>query len=101
MAYFIDNIIKRKYDTQYPKDSLIHTYNKNYFESIDEATEMLNNKVLLPGEVAFSYYYDPNIEHGSNAIFAVGPLTNGAGNIIFKNSNDIDKKIESLNDLLI
>lgn len=48
-------------------------------------------KVLLPGEVAFAYYYDNTCEHGINAIFAVGPIVHGSGNIFFHNAKQLDK----------
>lgn len=97
MSLFLDkNYISTKYDTKYPMDCLVHTYNKKYFNNQEETLDMLMKKVLLPGEVAFGYYYDENTSYGTNAIFAVGPLSNGAGNIIFKNSNDIDNLIKDL-----
>ena len=97
MSLFLDkNYISTKYDTKYPMDCLVHTYNKKYFNSQEETLDMLMNKVLLPGEVAFGYYYDSDAEYGTNAIFAVGPLSHGSGNIIFKNSTDIDKLVKDL-----
>lgn len=72
-----------------PQDTLIHSYNKQYFSDYDSAYETLSNKIMLPGEVTFAYYYDSNSPSGQNAIFAVGPLTQGY-NIVFKNSNEID-----------
>lgn len=52
---------------------------------------MLMYKVLLPGEVAFAYYYDNTCEHGINAIFAVGPIVHGSGNVFFHNAKQLDK----------
>jgi hypothetical protein len=97
MALFFDKIISKKYDTKYPMDCLVHTYNKNYFNNINDTKTMLLNKVLLPGEVAFGYYYDTNASCGSNAIFAVGPLNNTGKNILFKNSDEIDYIVNDLN----
>ena len=97
MSLFLDNnYISTKYDTKYPMNCLVHTYNKKYFNNQEETLEMLMNKVLLPGEVAFGYYYDEKAQYGTNAIFAVGPLSHGSGNIIFKNSAEIDKLIKDL-----
>ena len=97
MSLFLDkNYISTKYDTKYPMDCLVHTYNKKYFNNQEETLNTLMNKVLLPGEVAFGYYYDPDAKYGTNAIFAVGPLSHGSGNIIFKNSTDIDKLVKDL-----
>lgn len=100
MGLFLDNIINTKYTPKYPSDSLVHTYNKKYFDNYNSAAEMLMNKVLLPGEVAFGYYYDENTSYGTNAIFAVGPLSHGSGNILFKNSNDIDNLYNELKDFI-
>jgi hypothetical protein len=91
MGLFLDKRIDTKYTPKYPSDCLVHTYNKKYCSDINTAETLLMNKVLLPGEVAFGYYYDEDASYGTNAIFAVGPLSNGSGNIIFKNSKDIDK----------
>lgn len=92
MSLFFNKEIKT--NSTYPVDSLIHTFSKVVFEDYDEAELMLLRKVLLPGEVAFAYYKDPDAEHGLNAIFAVGPIKNGSGNIIFKNSDEINKLIQ-------
>ena len=97
MSVFLDNnYISAKYDTQYPMNCLVHTYNKKYFNNQNEAANMLMEKVLLPGEVAFGYYYDPNTSYGINAIFAVGPLSHNGGNILFHNLQDITKYKEDI-----
>lgn len=92
MSLFYNNEIKT--NTTYPVDSLIHAFNKKIFENYDEAVEKLLKKVLLPGEVAFAYYKDPEAEHGINVIFAVGPVRNGTGNTIFKNTDEINKYVQ-------
>lgn len=97
MSLFFNNEIKT--NTTYPVDSLIHAFNKKVFKDYNEAELMLKKKVLLPGEVAFGYYQDPNAEHGINVIFAVGPVRNGTGNTIFKNSDEIDAQIQHINDI--
>ena len=92
MSLFFNKEIKT--NSTYPVDSLIHAFNKKIFEDYEEAELMLLRKVLLPGEVAFAYYKDPDAEHGLNVIFAVGPVKNGSGNVIFKNSDEINKLIQ-------
>lgn len=92
MSLFFENEIKT--NTTYPVDSLIHAFSKKVFADHDEAVSMLTKKVLLPGEVAFAYYRDPSAEHGINVIFAVGPVKNGIGNTIFKNTDEINKYIQ-------
>jgi hypothetical protein len=92
MSLFFNKEIKT--NSTYPVDSLIHAFSKKVFEDYDEAELMLLRKVLLPGEVAFAYYKDPDAEHGLNVIFAVGPVKNGTGNVIFKNSDEINKLIQ-------
>ena len=97
MSLFFRNEVKT--NTTYPVDSLIHTFNKKVFKDYAEAEQKLKQKVLLPGEVAFAYYKDPEAEHGINVIFAVGPLKNGTGNTIFKNSDEINKYIHEIVDI--
>lgn len=75
----------------YPDDTLIHSYNKKIFSDYDTAVDNLSYKVLLPGEVAFAYYYDNTCEYGINAIFAVGPAVHGSGNVFFHNAKQLDK----------
>lgn len=93
MSLFYNNEIRT--NTTYPVDSLIHTFNKKVFNDYEEAKEMLLKKVLLPGEVAFGYYQDPDAEHGINVIFAVGPVKSGTGNTIFKNPDEINNQINN------
>ncbi len=85
MAIFLESYIKHS-DTKFPPNSLIHTYNTHYFNDYDEAKEALMNKVLLPGEIAYFYYYDTTAPNGVNALAGLGPLKSGSGNIIFKNA---------------
>ena len=88
MALYLNNI-QNNVNNHKSQDTIIHSYNKQYFSNYDNAYETLANKIMLPGEVTFAYYYDSNSPSGQNAIFAVGPLTQGY-NIVFKNSNEID-----------
>ena len=88
MALYLNNIQNNVNNHQF-QDTIIHSYNKQYFSNYDNAYETLANKIMLPGEVTFAYYYDSNSPSGQNAIFAVGPLTQGY-NIVFKNSDEID-----------
>lgn len=78
-------------------NSLVHSYNKRCFQSYEQAEQALINKVLLPGEFVFAYYYDRLSPYGVNALAAVGPLMHGSGNILFKNSITIDNIVEDLN----
>lgn len=79
-----------------PPYGLINHYNKVCFKNYDEAVYKLKVKSLLPGEIAFAYYFDKNAEYGINAIAAVGSIKIGATNIIYDNANDIQSLIESL-----
>ena len=89
MALNLDDYNRPTAATQL-SDSLVHSYIKKCFMNYDIAEQTLLNKVLLPGEVAFAYYYDELSPSGQSAIAAVGPLTHGSCNIIFKNSVTID-----------
>lgn len=88
MALYLNNI-QNNVNNHKSQDTIIHSYNKQYFSNYDSAYETLANKIMLPGEVTFAYYYDSNSPSGQNAIFAVGPLTQGY-NIVFKNADEID-----------
>lgn len=79
-----------------PPYGLINHYNKVCFKNYDEAVYKLKVKSLLPGEIAFAYYFDKNAEYGINAIAAVGSIKMGATNIIYDNADDIQSLIESL-----
>lgn len=85
------NIQKR-----YPSEALVHPYNTKVFKDYDTAVEMLMYKVLVPGEVAFAYYNDEECEYGINAIFAVGPIVHGCGNIIFQNALELQRIFDNL-----
>lgn len=89
MALNLDDYNRPTAATQL-SDSLVHSYIKKCFMNYDIAEQTLLNKVLLPGEVAFAYYYDELSPSGQSTIAAVGPLTHGSCNIIFKNSVTID-----------
>ena len=94
MSLFMNKPVET--EQTYPFNSVIHTFNSHLFDNIEEAEQMLKNKVLLPGEVAFAYYADPDMEYGMNAIFAIGPLTNGSQNLIFKNDTLLNKEIQKV-----
>ena len=96
MAIFLESYIKHS-DTKFPPNSLIHTYNTHYFNDYDEAKEALMNKVLLPGEIAYFYYYDTTAPNGVNALAGLGPLKSGSGNIIFKNAQQIEDEANIIN----
>lgn len=91
MAVFFNNQVETQHT--YPVNSLIHAYNSKIFEDYESVKTALMNITLLPGEVAFGYYNDPETEYGMNAIFALGPLKNGTGNILFKNADQLDKEL--------
>lgn len=76
--------------------SLIHHFNKVCFKNYKEAVTMLKHKNLIPGEVAFAYYYDKTADFGVNAISAVGSIKVGAANIIFDNSEFTTSAINEL-----
>ena len=94
MSLFMNKPVQT--EQTYPFNSVIHTFNSHLFDNIEEAEQMLKDKVLLPGEVAFAYYADPDMEYGMNAIFAIGPLTNGSQNLIFKNNSLLNKEIQKV-----
>lgn len=76
--------------------SVIHHFNKVCFKNVSEATTILKNKHLLPGEVGFAYYYDKTAEYGINAIAAVGSLKVGGANILFNNAESVQELIDKL-----
>lgn len=80
----------------YPSEALVHPYNTKVFKDYDTAVEMLMYKVLVPGEIAFAYYNDEQCQYGINAIFAVGPIVHGCGNILFKNALELQRIFDSL-----
>lgn len=80
--------------------SLIHHYNKVCFKNYKEAVSVLKNKNLLPGEVAFGYYYDKTACCGVNAITAVGSLKSKSSNILFDNSKNITNQIDDLKEIV-
>ena len=79
-----------------PENCLINPYNKICFNNKEEAIQLLSNKDLLAGQIAFAYYYDNCNAHGINAIAAVGNIKVGAPNILFDNVEDIKKWIDKL-----
>lgn len=80
--------------------SLIHHYNKVCFKNYKEAVSVLENKNLLPGEVAFGYYYDKTANCGVNAITAVGSIKSKSPNILFDNSENITTQIDDLKEIV-
>ena len=99
MSVFLDNQpLQRKL---YPDNSIIHTYNTKVFTDYNTAVEQLMYKVLCPGEITFAYYNDENSTYGINAIFAVGPLVHGGGNIIFRNALELQRIFDELNSTII
>lgn len=98
MSIFLDR--QPSQNKLYPDNSLIHTYNKKIFADYNTAVEQLMYKVLCPGEIGFAYYYDENSEYGINAIFAVGPIIQGGGNILFKNALELNQIFNELNNTI-
>lgn len=96
MALILDDTLRSTAEMPLA-NSLVHSYNKRCFQSYEQAEQSLINKVLLPGELVFAYYYDRLSPYGVNALAAVGPLMHGSGNILFKNSLTIDNIVEDLN----
>ena len=96
MALILDDTLRSTAEMPLA-NSLVHSYNKRCFQSYEQAEQALINKVLLPGELVFAYYYDRLSPYGVNALAAVGPLMHGSGNILFKNSITIDNIVEDLN----
>lgn len=99
MALYLNNA-QYSSSNQQNNDTLICKYNKQFFPNYETAVTSLSQLTLLPGEMAFAYYYDSNTCDGQNSIFAVGPLSQGT-NIIYKNSNDINNVINSLNETIV
>lgn len=75
--------------------SNINAYNRYPFTCYEEAYQNLMSKHLSPGEQAVAYYFDENSLIGINAITAFGNLKS-AGNIIFKNGQDMDRDLEHI-----
>lgn len=77
---------------------LINHYNKVCFKNYDEAVSKLKVKNLLPGEMAFAYYFDKTTDYGINAIAAVGSIKLGGTNIIYDNADKVQQLIDNLQD---
>lgn len=75
--------------------SNINAYNRYPFACYEEAFQNLMAKHLSPGEQAVAYYFDQDSLIGINAITAFGNLKS-AGNIIFKNGQDMDRDLEHI-----
>ena len=79
-----------------PHECNIAPYNKITFNNKSEATQLLSNKDLHTGEIAFAYYYDNKSAYGINAIAAVGNIKVGSPNILFENSEDVQRWVDEL-----
>ena len=77
---------------------IINHYNKVCFKNYDEAVSKLKVKNLLPGEMAFAYYFDKTADYGINAIAAVGSIKLGGTNIIYDNADKVQQLMDKLQD---
>lgn len=82
----------------HPPYQLINHYNKVCFKNYDEAVSKLKVKNLLPGEIAFAYYFDKTADYGINAIAAVGSIKLGGTNIIYDNADKVQQLMDKLQD---
>ena len=82
----------------HPPYQLINHYNKVCFKNYDEAVSKLKVKNLLPGEMAFAYYFDKTADYGINAIAAVGSIKLGGTNIIYDNADKVQQLMDKLQD---
>lgn len=82
----------------HPPYQIINHYNKVCFKNYDEAVSKLKVKNLLPGEMAFAYYFDKTADYGINAIAAVGSIKLGGTNIIYDNADKVQQLIDKLQD---
>lgn len=77
---------------------LINHYNKVCFKNYEEAVSKLKVKNLLPGEMAFAYYFDKTADYGINSIAAVGSIKLGGTNIIYDNADKVQQLMDKLQD---
>ena len=77
-------------DTHVEIPPIILVHNKTPFEDYSAAVSAVEQKTINPGEIIIAYYKNPATADGLSAIIAVGPLTQGGKNDIFKNANKID-----------
>lgn len=82
----------------HPPYQIINHYNKVCFKNYDEAVSKLKVKDLLPGEMAFAYYFDKTADYGINAIAAVGSIKLGGTNIIYDNADKVQQLMDKLQD---
>lgn len=82
----------------HPPYQIINHYNKVCFKNYDEAVSKLKVKNLLPGEIAFAYYFDKTADYGINAIAAVGSIKLGGTNIIYDNADKVQQLMDKLQD---
>ena len=82
----------------HPPYQIINHYNKVCFKNYDEAVSKLKIKNLLPGEMAFAYYFDKTADYGINAIAAVGSIKLGGTNIIYDNADKVQQLMDKLQD---
>ena len=82
----------------HPPYQIINHYNKVCFKKYDEAVSKLKIKNLLPGEMAFAYYFDKTADYGINAIAAVGSIKLGGTNIIYDNADKVQQLMDKLQD---
>ena len=82
----------------HPPYQIINHYNKVCFKNYDEAVSKLKVKNLLPGEMAFAYYFDKTADYGINAIAAVGSIKLGGTNIIYDNADKVQQLMDKLQD---
>lgn len=66
---------------------IILVHNKTPFPDYETAVAALKEKSINPGEIVIAYYLDPAAEDGLSTLIAVGPLTAGGNNDIFKNAD--------------
>ena len=82
----------------HPPYQIINHYNKVCFKNYDEAVSKLKVKNLLPGQMAFAYYFDKTADYGINAIAAVGSIKLGGTNIIYDNADKVQQLMDKLQD---
>lgn len=87
-------------DTHVELPPIILVHNKTPFADYATAVSAVESKSINPGEIVIAYYTNPATADGLSALIAVGPLTSGAKNDIFKNAEEIDALAEYLQTLV-
>ena len=87
-------------DTHVEIPPIILVHNKTPFENYSAAVSAVEQKTINPGEIIIAYYKNPATADGLSAIIAVGPLTQGGKNDIFKNAEEIDALVEYVSTLI-